>query len=162
MPNEDGNFTPEEVESLKAQLREELQTRDQTIQELRERTSSQEQEISTLQSSRAGQDEALRKALDQARADLETERESLRTDLSTATGKYRSLLLSANPGIPGDLIRGEDIESLEKAKGVVEQVRASVQAQAQAASIPAGAPPRTGQETEALSPTEKIKYALRR
>ncbi len=175
MPNENGTFTPEEVESLKVQLQGEISTRDQQLAEkdqavadLQERINSQEQEISTLQSSQASQEEAHRQALEQARADLEatkTEREALSAGLSAAVGKYRALVLSTNPGIPVALIQGEDIEaleaSLEKARGVVDQVKDSLQAQAQAAPVPAGAPARTGPETEALSSTEKIKFALR-
>jgi chromosome segregation ATPase len=129
MPQDNGTFTPEEVEAVRAQLQAELQTRDQALAQLTE-------------------------ALQQAR-----------DDLKAATGKYRGLLTASNPGIPDELVQGEDIgaldASLEKARTIVEKVKASVAAQNGLTPVPPGAPPRSAPDLDSLSATDKIKYALR-
>lgn len=164
MPNENGTFTPEEVESLKIHLQGEISTRDQQLAELQASLTTLKQTIETSRNeAEVARNEA--NTLIQAREVATAEIEALKGNLKSAIGKYRSLVIASNPDVPGDLVQGEDIDSLnaslDKARGVVDQVRASIQAQAQASPVPAGAPPRTGPETGALSSTEKIKYALR-
>jgi chromosome segregation ATPase len=89
----------------------------------------------------------------------------IRESHSQAVARYREQVLVSNPEVPGDLIKGESISeldtSLESARGVVEQVKAGIAAAAAAARVPAGAPLRTGPGIEAMSPREKIQYALR-
>jgi len=154
MPNENGTFTPEEVEELKLQLGEELKARDQKIAEL----GTQLLTLTELQTER-----------DQLKTALEnhaTEVESLKTNLQAAVGKYQGLLLASNPQIPHELIQGASIDelnaSVENARALVSKIREQVAKEAETARVPPGAPPRTGVEVEALSPTEKIKYGLRR
>jgi chromosome segregation ATPase len=135
-----------------------LGERDTSLRELQERINSQEQEISILTTRLEESSLHLTQAQGKLNAQLQAAGE--------AVGKYRALLLVANPTIPEDLIQGEDIQaldaSLEKARGIVEKVKTLVKAQTESTAVPAGAPPRTGTDVESLSSTEKIKYALRR
>jgi hypothetical protein len=63
-----------------------------------------------------------------------------------------------------ELITGDTIESinesLKKAKTLVSQVRQGLETEIAGAKIPAGAPPRTPPDLSALSPREKIQYAI--
>lgn len=165
MPNENGTFTPEEVEELKLQLGEELKARDEKIAELgtqlltiTELTTERDQLKADLTTER----EALKAALTNHTVDIE----SLKTNLTTAVAKYQGLLLASNPTIPAELIQGASIDelnsSVENARALVSKIREQVVKEAEATRVPPGAPPRTGVEVEALSPTEKIKYGLRR
>jgi hypothetical protein len=78
--------------------------------------------------------------------------------------KYLDAVRLANPAIPQDIIAGETIEdidaSLAKATTIVESVRASLEARAKEAKVPAGAPPRTEIFAEGLSPREKIAAGI--
>lgn len=98
--------------------------------------------------------------------ELTAERDSLKTQLGVSIDTYRQAVVKANPNIPDDLIAGSTIEevhaSVDKARTLVEKIKASIAAQTQSTPVPAGAPPRTGVEVEAMSPVEKIKYGLRR
>ncbi len=89
---------------------------------------------------------------------------ALTTSLSNATGKYQALLAQANPDIPAELIKGSTVEeldsSLASSKVIVQKVRESLEAQAQAIQIPAGAPARGGLDLASLSPDAKIKVGL--
>jgi len=88
----------------------------------------------------------------------------LQTELAEAVAKYRQSVVGSNPQIPEDLIQGSTIEEIEaslvKAKSLVEKVKAGIEAQAQAATVPAGAPARTSTPPEGLSSREKIRFAL--
>ena len=92
--------------------------------------------------------------------------EAATEELASAVRSYKALVLEANPAIPGELVTGETIEeisgSLEKAKAVVGKVKEGLAAEAQAVTVPAGAPARTAPDLESLSSTEKIKYAIAR
>lgn len=105
---------------------------------------------------------------------LSEEISQARSDIIGAAGKYKSLVLAVNPAIPEELIQGSTIAdidaSLEKAKDIVEKVKASIlsasaqadQAQTQTVTIPPGAPPRSGQDVNSLSSTEKIRLGLQK
>jgi len=77
---------------------------------------------------------------------------------------YKKLAASFNPLIPAEAIQGTTIEevkdSLDRALKLVANVQESLSKQAQASSIPAGAPARAGLDTSAMSTKEKINYGL--
>jgi len=84
--------------------------------------------------------------------------------LADAAHKYRDLLLASAPEIPAELVSGDTVEEVDAsfaaARGVVEEVRRRMEAQANAERVPAGAPPRTAPDLSGLSPAEKIAFAL--
>lgn len=98
--------------------------------------------------------------------ELDTQVASLKEQLATAAQKYRGLLLATAPEIPEELVTGDTPEEVEAsftaARDTVEKVRRQLEARAQAERVPAGAPPRTAPDLGALSPQEKIAYALSR
>ena len=85
-----------------------------------------------------------------------------------AVEDYKKLAASSNPLIPTEAISGATIEevkdSLDRALKLVANVQSFLQEglarQAQASSIPAGAPARAGLDTSAMSTKEKINYGL--
>jgi hypothetical protein len=81
-----------------------------------------------------------------------------------AVAKYLDAVKLANPTIPGDVITGSTIEdidaSLQKATAIAGAVKATIEAQAKEARVPAGAPPRTEISPEGLSPREKIAAGI--
>ena len=90
----------------------------------------------------------------------------LQEQLMSATSKYRDVLLSSVPEVPQELVRGQTIEELEasmaEARQTVERIRNQIEAQAASERVPAGAPLRSAPDLSALSPAEKIAYALGR
>lgn len=97
---------------------------------------------------------------------IEEEMASLRQQLSSATAKYRALILAAAPEVPEELITGETPDEVDAsfaaAREMVERVRRQLEAKAAAERVPAGAPARTPPDISGLSPVEKIAYALSR
>ncbi len=89
---------------------------------------------------------------------------ALKEKLSSAAGKYRALILTGAPEVPEELVKGETPDEVEAsfaaAREMVEKVRRQLEAKAQAERVPAGAPARTPPDLGALSPSEKIAYAL--
>lgn len=91
----------------------------------------------------------------------------LRQDLALATAKYRALLLQANPEVPEELVGGDTVEAVDAsflaAREVVEKVRSRLESRIAAEPhIGAGAPVRGAADLSALSPREKIAFALGR
>ena len=86
--------------------------------------------------------------------------------LANAIAKYRAAVIAGAPDVPEELVEGDSVEeidrSLERAKAIIEKVRGQLQAEEAARSVPAGAPPRTPPDLSALTPAEKIAYALSR
>jgi hypothetical protein len=104
--------------------------------------------------------------LEQGIASRDSEMAAIKESLSGAVAKYRAVLLATAPEVPAELVKGESIAeidaSLEQARGIVSKVRQQLEAEAEANKVPAGAPERTPQDLSALSPAEKIAYALRK
>lgn len=101
------------------------------------------------------------------------EREALRTQAAATaersqhdTARYRDLVVRAEPAVPPELIAGDTIaaidDSLAAARTTVGRVRSHLEAQSQAARVPAGAPPRSAPDLSALSPEQKIRLGLQR
>ena len=138
-----------ELESLLAQKDEALGLADA-------RTAELEQAVTTLESEAAALKESITES-EQRLADVTSA-------LSQAIASYKARVIEANPEIPVDLIAGDNIEaidnSLENARALISKVREVLEAELRAARIPAGAPPRTPVDLSALSPREKIQYAI--
>lgn len=93
----------------------------------------------------------------------------LESQLFEAVIRHREGVLEAHPEIPEHLIGGATIaeldESLEKALALVNQVRQLLEkadAGNQEPPIPPGSPPRSGLDVSALTPRQKIEWALKR
>jgi chromosome segregation ATPase len=86
--------------------------------------------------------------------------------MRTSAERYRDLVVRTDPALPAELIAGETVDdvdaSVEAARAMVSRVRSHIEAQAQAARVPAGAPPRAAPDVGALSPEQKIRYGLSR
>jgi len=99
-------------------------------------------------------------------AQLDATTQSLTASLGSAITKYREMLVIANPLIPPEMFSGDNIAdidaSIERAKGLVIRVRASLEEQARNTAIPAGSPERSSPDLSSLSPREKIQYAIRK
>ena len=89
---------------------------------------------------------------------------TLEESLTKAVTGYKTLVIKSNPDIIEDLIDGDTIESinesLEKAKDLVSRVRQGVEAEISKVKVPVGAPERSSPDLSALSPAEKIRYAI--
>ena len=81
-----------------------------------------------------------------------------------AVEDFKRLAAGSNTLIPAEAISGATIEevkdSMDRALKLVASVQESLSKQAQASSIPAGAPARGGLETSTMSTKEKINYGL--
>ncbi len=120
-----------ELENLIAQKDQELASRDTHISELEQAAASLESEIATLKQ---------------------------------AVASYKTLVIQSNPDVPEELITGDSIEaitgSLASARGLVTKIRKGMEAEVSLARVPIGAPERTAPDLSALSPREKIQYAI--
>ena len=141
---------------------------DEAMQESAESTSGDQPTIEAMQTELAVRDERV--------SALEEQVISLERELSATVSRYRLALLDTAPEVPGDLVSGATAEELEsslaKAKSLVEQVRTRLlegmesenqDTEQPASGIPAGAPPRTLNDTSAdLTTREKITLGLER
>jgi len=104
--------------------------------------------------------------LEQGIASRDGELTAIKQSLSGAVANYRAAVIASAPGIPQELVKGDSLDeidtSLELARGIVSRVRQQLEVEAEANKVPAGAPPRMPQDLSALSPAEKIAYALRK
>ncbi len=82
----------------------------------------------------------------------------------TAAERYRDLVVRTEPALPADLIAGGDVDAIDAsvtaAREIVGRVRSHIEAQAQTARVPAGAPPRSSPDLSALTPEQKIRHGL--
>ena len=85
-------------------------------------------------------------------------------NLAQAVSSYKALVVKVNPEVLEELITGDTIDdisaSLEKAESIVGRVRQGLEAEMASAKVPTGAPERTPTDLSALSPREKIQYAI--
>jgi hypothetical protein len=114
-------------------------------------------------------------AANDAVAAFETDAASLRSMLEDAEARtrdaaahaaerYRDLAVRTEADVPADLIAGETIEAIDasiaKARELAASVRSHIEAQAQAARVPAGAPTRSAPDVSAMTPEQKIRHGL--
>jgi len=125
----------------------------ESVDPLEGRIAELEGELAQLQQSMAIREE-----------EVKGEVATLEEKLSSAAGRYRALILAGAPEVPEELVKGETPDEVEAsfaaAREMVEKVRRQLEAKAQAERVPAGAPARTPPDLGALSPSEKIAYAL--
>ena len=138
-----------ELENLIAQKDQELASRDTRISELEQAAASLESEIATLKQAVVESDDSLNK---------------LNESLKQAVASYKTLVIQSNPDVPEELITGDSIEaitgSLASARELVTKIRKGMEAEVSLARVPIGAPERTAPDLSALSPREKIQYAI--
>jgi len=138
-----------ELENLVAQKDQELASRDTRISELEAVVASLESEIAALKQAIAESNDSLNK---------------LNESLKQAVASYKTLVIQSNPDLPEELITGDSIEaitdSLVSAKELVSKIRKGMEAEISLARVPLGAPERTAPDLSALSPREKIQYAI--
>ena len=153
--NEETQKTPETqgtLEAIKAQLEEEKKAKAAAEAALAEKDTRIAALESSLSEAKHGSEVAA------------AEKASLSEAVTTAVGKYLDAVRLANPTIPQDIIAGETVDdidaSLAKATTIVESVKASLEAQAKEAKVPAGAPTRTEIPAEGLTPREKIAAGI--
>jgi chromosome segregation ATPase len=110
---------------------------------------------------------------DERLAAAETDATDLRTQLADATDRvraaaerYRDLVVKTEPALPAELIAGDTVDAVdaavESARAMVGRVRSHLEAQAHAARVPAGAPPRSSPDLSAMTPEQKIRHGLAR
>jgi methylaspartate ammonia-lyase len=150
-PN-DGVSTPEDLEAIKAQFEEERKAKAAAEASLAEKDALIAELKASLSEATQGSEAAA--------AELAQVKEAN----AQAVAKYLDAVRLANPTIPQDIIAGDTIEeidaSLAKATTIAESVKASLEAQAKEAKVPAGAPPRGEISLEGLTPREKIAAGL--
>jgi chromosome segregation ATPase len=90
----------------------------------------------------------------------------LNSSLSQTVSSYKAMVVKSNPGILGELITGDTIEAIDQsvknANALIGRVKQGLEEEASRIRIPAGAPQRTLPDLSALSPREKIQYAIKR
>ncbi len=84
--------------------------------------------------------------------------------LTEAVASYKDRVIQANPGIAEELISGNTIAAVEKsvemAIDLVSRVKKSMEKERLHTKVPAGAPGRRAADVSAMSPREKIQYAI--
>ena len=149
-PNEAS--TPEDLEAIKAELEEEKKAKAAAEASLAEKDTRIAELEASLSKANQGSEAAA------------AELTQLKESYGQAVSKYLDAVRLANPTIPQDIIAGDTIEavdaSLAKATTIAESVKASLEAQAKEAKVPAGAPPRTEISLEGLTPREKIAAGI--
>jgi uncharacterized coiled-coil protein SlyX len=102
--------------------------------------------------------------LKQSLAGLEAQLTGLKDGRSQAIASYRELVVRSNPELPEELITGDSVEEIDKslagAQALIDRVRQRLETEIAGARIPAGSPLRTAADLSALSPQEKIQYAM--
>lgn len=150
-----GNQTPgqEEYDALKAELETERQKAQSLVDEA---TKSLRERVSALETLASQQQAELNAKIE--------ELEGARAAYAYAVGDFKKLAASSNPLVPAEAIFGTTVEEvkayLERANALVGKVREAIAEQASQATIPAGAPARTGPDTGAMTTREKINYGL--
>ena len=149
MPDNKDDLNPGEEMEGSAEKDEALAAKEQRIAELEQALAEKDEQIATLT---------------QSAAELEQRLAGLEESLAQAISSYRALAVKYNPAVPEEQIAGESIEeidaSLASAQALINRVRQELEAEMAAARIPAGAPQRTPADLSALSPRDKIQYAI--
>ncbi|MBI4303306.1 MAG: hypothetical protein HY665_03075 [Chloroflexi bacterium] len=157
-PQSDGSVPDVESKTRVAELESLVTQKDSELVKAKARLTELEQAVATGESEMAG--------LKQARAELEEKLKVAGASVAEAVGSYRAMVVQANPEVVGELISGDTIaaidDSLKQAKALVSRVRQGIEAELSSARIPAGAPERTSPDLSALSPREKIQYAIKK
>lgn len=140
-----------ELEARLAEKESELARMSARVIEIEEAVSGKDRDIASLT---------------QSRHELEERLGVVNSSLAEAVADYRTLVLQTNPGVVDDLITGNTVkevnDSLARAKALVSKVKQGLEAEVSRTRVPAGAPERRSPDLSALSPREKIQYAIGR
>jgi hypothetical protein len=159
-----GTVTDEQYNQLKTELEAEREKVTEQVnaatQPLTERITSLEEQLRT-KTEEAEQNKTSAEEKDRNFASLNAQHEG-------AVSAYRDLVLKSNPLLPADMITGGTVEEIntavEKANGIIGQVREGIEKQTQQVTqqtqIPAGSPGRTPADLSAMTTREKINYGL--
>jgi Tfp pilus assembly PilM family ATPase len=146
--------TPAELAAMKAELDEEKKATAAAKTAITDR----DKRITELQASVS----VVQQAGETAMAELTQSKQAY----TKAVAKYLDAVKLANPTLPGDVITGATIEEIDatvaKALSIATAVKATMEAQAKQAKVPAGAPPRGEISLEGLSPKEKIAAGIKK
>jgi chromosome segregation ATPase len=103
-------------------------------------------------------------ALKKSESELQEKLSAVSKSLAEAVASYKARVIQVNPEITEELISCETIgavdDSLEKAINLISRVKKSVEKEISHTRVPAGAPGRHTSDLSALSPREKIQYAI--
>jgi hypothetical protein len=103
-------------------------------------------------------------ALKKSESDLKEQLATANQALTEAVTGYKNRVIQLHPGITEELLSGATIaavdQSLEKAIGLIGRVKKSVENEIFHGRVPAGAPGRQNADLSALTPREKIQYAI--
>jgi uncharacterized coiled-coil protein SlyX len=139
----------EEMEARLAEQEAALAEKSSHISELEQALAERGEQINTLK---------------QSLAELETKLTELKEGQAQAIASYRELVIKSNPDLPEELISGDSVEEIDKslagARALIDRVRQRLETEIAGARIPAGAPLRAPLDLSALSPQEKIQYAV--
>ena len=131
--------------------------------ELEEQLAEKNSRISELEQALVERDGQLN-SLKQSLAELEARLTEVKEGQAQAIASYRELVVSSNPDLPEELISGDSVEEIDKslagARALIDRVRERLETEIAGAKIPAGAPLRAPADLSALSPQEKIQYAM--
>ena len=151
-PIDELEATRGELEGLKQEkesMARELKARDTAVTRLEQAVADKESEVATLK---------------QALAEADTRLTGLNNTIAEAIASYKAMVVESNPGVLAELVTGDTIDevnkSLENAQTLIERVRQEMETEASRIRVPAGAPPRAPLDLSALSPREKIQYAI--
>ena len=149
----------DELEAVKGELERLKQEKESVIREL-ESKNAITIELEQTVASKDGEIAILKQAV----AESDKKLAELSESLAQAVASYRAMVTEANPEVPDELLTGDTIdvinESLENARALIDRVKQGIEAEASRTKIPAGAPQRAPLDLSALSPREKIQYAI--
>ena len=149
----------DELEATGGELEGLKQEKEVLVRELEARGAK----ITGLEQTLAGKDSEVI-SLKQAMAEVEEKLTEVNNALTQAVAGYKALVVQSNPGVLAELITGDTIdevnESLKNAQVLIDKVRQEMEAEASKTKVPAGAPQRAPLDLSALSPREKIQYAI--
>jgi len=133
------------------------------VAELEEQLAEKSSRVSELEQALAERDKRIAD-LKQSLDGLETQLTGLKDGRSQAIASYRELVIRSSPDLPEELITGDSVEEIDKslasARVLIDRVRQRLETEIAGARIPAGSPLRTAADLSALSPQEKIQYAI--
>jgi len=147
------------LESASSEIPEDESNQIDTVQELEQ----VRVKVLDLEASLAEKDGEITRA-DTRISELEQVVSELGDKLGQAVSSYRTLAVETNSQVPEELITGATVEeisaSLERAINLVSRVKQELESEIASSRVPIGSPERTPINLEALSPREKIEYAI--
>ena len=162
----DNNGTSNEEQptgSSRDDARDEIARLTQQVNDAEARASAAIAEGARLQAEVAAANDAV-SAFEADAASLRAMLDDAEQRTRDAAARYRELAVRAEPAVAADLIAGDTIEAIDasiaRARELAESVRSHIEAEPQAARVPAGAPQRRAPDLSAMTPEQKIRHGL--